>query len=228
MASRRRRTGKRGTPGQVQRAVAVAIAGGEAFSAGVVTLVRNTLVTATSGARDVGTEIGLLGVAAVRGSIRAAYEIGGDLGLVTKGSMKGTLHAAEEIGSDLGEMARSTARGAVKTASDLGADVAFVARKAVEGSVEAARELGRNAGSIARNAAEGAVDAADRIGGAPARAVRRALGGTVAGTRGLLASLTGRAEEPPKTRIVTRPRGIRPRRKARTGRRTSRGRAQRS
>ena len=69
---------------------------------------------------DVGAEIGLVGVAAVRGSIRAAYAIGGDLGIVTKGSMKGGLQAAGDLGSDLGEMARSTARAAVKVASDLG------------------------------------------------------------------------------------------------------------
>src|SRR5262245_23797854 len=79
------RKGRPASAAQVHRTVAIAIASGETFSAGVLPLVQNTLVAATNGARDVGTAIGMVGVAAVRGSIRAAYDIGGDLGLVAKG-----------------------------------------------------------------------------------------------------------------------------------------------
>jgi hypothetical protein len=227
--TRRRRTRRPANPGQVQRTIAVAIVSGATFSAGVVTLVRNTLVAAMSGARGIGAEIGRAGIAAVRGSIRAAYDIGGDLGLVTKGSMKGTLHAADQLGSDIGEMARSAARGAVKAASDLGADVALVARRAVEGSAEAARELGRDPLSIARSAAEGAVEAADRIGGATASAVRRALEGTVAGARGLLVSVTKLTAKSTKTARIVPSRGMTHRsRETSAGRRKSRGRAPRA
>src|SRR5262245_7807331 len=100
MATTKRSKGRPASAGQGQRTIAVAITSGETFSTGILTVVRNTLVAAMNGARDVGAAIGMVGVAAVRGSIRAAYDIGGDLGLVTKSSMKGTLHAADQIGSD--------------------------------------------------------------------------------------------------------------------------------
>ena len=58
MASRRRQNNRSGEPGRVQRAIATAIASGEIISVGVLNLVKNSLVTGLSGARDVGAEIG--------------------------------------------------------------------------------------------------------------------------------------------------------------------------
>src|SRR5262249_54403614 len=94
---------RRDHPGEsqrVSRVVREAITVGEIVSVGVVNLVRNTLVTALAGARDVGAEVGTAATAAVRGSIKAAAEIGGDLGTVAKQAVKGTVQAGGAIGGD--------------------------------------------------------------------------------------------------------------------------------
>jgi len=182
-ATTRAKAGRPAEGDQVGRAIQQAINSAEIIATGVVNLVRDTLVIALSGVRDVGAEIGSAAVAAVRGSIRAVQEIGGDLGGVAKQAIKGTVQAAEEIGGDLGGVARSASRGAVKAANEVGGDVAAVARKAVEGTIEAAHEIGADVGHLATNAAEGAIEAADRIGSAAGRAVRKTLSGTIAGTK---------------------------------------------
>ena len=71
-AATRRRRSSPGDAGRIQRSVAAAITSGETLSVGVGALVRNTLVAAAQGARDVGAAIAQVGIAAVRGSIRAA------------------------------------------------------------------------------------------------------------------------------------------------------------
>jgi hypothetical protein len=91
----------------VNRAIAEAINAGEIVAVGVLHLVRNTLVTALAGVQDVGAELGTAGVAAVRGSIKAAYGIGADVGTVAREAIRGTVTAAEAIGGDVGGAARS-------------------------------------------------------------------------------------------------------------------------
>src|SRR5262245_38894661 len=76
---------------RLARTVQQAITVSEIVSVGVLNLVRSTLVTALSGARDVGGELGGAATTAVRGSIRAAAEVGGDLGTVAKQAIKGTI-----------------------------------------------------------------------------------------------------------------------------------------
>jgi len=176
---------------RLARAVQQAITISEIVSVGVLNLVRSTLVTALSGARDVGGELGGAATTAVRGSIRAAAEVGGDLGAVAKQAIKGTIHATQDIGGDLGLAARSTARGAVKAADDVGGDIGKVANKAVEGVIEAAREIGADVAELARSAVEGAVEAADRIGTAAGRTVRSTLSQAIGGARSLVGKAAG-------------------------------------
>src|SRR5262249_34234595 len=66
--------------GPVSWAVHEVVTAGGILSVGVLNLVRDTLVTAVAGARDVAGEVGVTATTAARGSIRAAAEIGGDLG----------------------------------------------------------------------------------------------------------------------------------------------------
>lgn len=66
-------------------------------AAGVIQLLARTVVTALSGVRDVGAEVGSVAVAAVRGSIRAAGEIGGDVGRLATVATEGALEAADRI-----------------------------------------------------------------------------------------------------------------------------------
>src|SRR5262245_22904301 len=73
-ATRRRRTSP-GDAGRIQRSVAAAITSGETLSTGVGALVRNTLVAAVRGARDVGAEIAQVGIAAVRRSEEHTSEL---------------------------------------------------------------------------------------------------------------------------------------------------------
>jgi hypothetical protein len=147
------------------------ITSAEIIATGVANLVKNTLVTALSGAREVGSEVREAAAVAARGSIRAAEQIGDDLGSVAKQAVKGTAQAM------------AVSKGAVKAANAVGGDVAVAARKAVEGTIEAARETGADVGSLATSAARGAIEAADRIGSAAGRTVRAALSGTIGGTR---------------------------------------------
>jgi hypothetical protein len=170
---------------RVPRAVRSAINSGEIISVGVLNLVKNTLVAALGGARDVGEELGSTALTVVRGSIKAAHAIGGDLGAVVKHAIKGTIEAAEEIGGELGGAARSAARGAVRATGEVGGDVSTAARKAMEGSAEAARDLGADANMLVRNAAQGALEAAERIGAAASRAVRSTVSEAVAGFKSL-------------------------------------------
>src|SRR6267142_970552 len=178
---------------RVQRTIEDAINSGEIIAVGVLNLVKNTILTALVGVQDVGAALGVAGVAAVRGSIKAA----------------------EAIGGELGGVARSAARGAVNATGEVGGDVGTAARRAVEGTVAAAREVGADVVELARSAAEGAVEAADRIGDTAGRAVRATLSGTVAGVRTLVRDVsapgprtrpehTPAQARPPATRSTTR------------------------
>src|SRR5262249_6722580 len=198
------------SPVRADAAVGRAITSAEIIATGVLNLVRNTLVTTLSGARDVGGEVAVAAVAAVRGAIKAVEDIGGDLGSVAKQAIKGTVRAAEEIGGDLGAVTRSASRGAVKTAGELGGDVAIVARRAVEGTIEAAREIGADVAGLATNAAEGAIEAADRIGSAAGRTVRATLSGTVSGTRVIVEQALQPSRKSPVHVVDSSPRRARP------------------
>jgi hypothetical protein len=169
---------------RMERGVRTTITAGEIITTGVVNLVRTTLVSSVAGVRDVGGEIGVTAISAVRSAIRAGTEIGGDLDAVVKQALKGTVQATTQIGGDVGSVVHAAARGAVRTAEQLGGNVGTVARRAVEGTVEAAREIGGDVMSLAQNAAEGAVEAADRISTAAGRTVRDTLSGSIAGIRG--------------------------------------------
>ena len=78
-----------------------AISSGEIIAAGVVAIVRKTLVTALSGTRDVAAEIGTVTESAVRGTIKAAYGIGGDLGAVSRQAVKGAVAGAGDLGGEI-------------------------------------------------------------------------------------------------------------------------------
>ena len=138
-AKRRARTSQESNhqPRTFERGLHTALRSGEILSVGVVNLVKNTLLTALSGARDVGGELASTGVSAVRGAIRASSEIGNDLGAVARGAIRGTIQAAEEIGSDLGTAAKTATRGAITATSEVGADVGRVARDAAAGTADA-------------------------------------------------------------------------------------------
>src|SRR5262249_41229455 len=125
--------------GPAQRAIRGAITASEIIWVGVLNLVRTTLVTALSGARDVGGEAGATALGAVRGAVKAAFVIGGDLGVVAKHAIKGTVQAAEEIGEDLGRVVKAGAKGAVRAAGGGGGDVAGGAKEAGGGTNEGAR-----------------------------------------------------------------------------------------
>src|SRR5262249_62169522 len=84
--------------GSFEQAIQRAVSGGGTVSVGLVNLVMNTLVTAISGARDVGGEMGTAAVAAVRGSVRAASEVGAHPGAVARHSILGTIAAGATIG----------------------------------------------------------------------------------------------------------------------------------
>src|SRR5882672_7137156 len=187
---------------RVQRTIEDAINSGEIIAVGVLNLVKNTILTALVGVQDVGAALGVAGVAAVRGSIKAAAAIGGDLGAVAREAIRGTVTAAEQIGG---------ARGAVNATGEVGGDVGTTARRAVEGTVAAAREVGADVVELARSAAEGAVEAADRIGDTAGRAVRATLSGTVAGVRTLVrdVSAPGPRTRPEHTPAQARPRATR-------------------
>ena len=129
---------------RVQRTIEDAINSGEIIAVGVLNLVKNTILTALVGVQDVGAALGVAGVAAVRGSIKAAAAIGGDLGAVAREAIRGTVTAAEQIGGELGGVARSAARGAVNATGEVGGDVGTAARRAVEGTVAGVRTLVRD------------------------------------------------------------------------------------
>src|SRR3989442_7388166 len=94
----------------VQRTIEDAINSGEIIAVGVLNLVKNTLLTALVGVQDVGAALGVAGVTAVRGSIKAAAAIGGDLGAVAREAIRGTVTAAEQIGGGAARVARSRRR----------------------------------------------------------------------------------------------------------------------
>src|SRR2546421_7442998 len=96
---------------RVQRTIEDAIDSGEIIAVGVLNLVKNTILTALVGVQDVGAALGVAGVAAVRGSIKAAAAIGGDLGAVAREAIRGTVTAAEQIGGGQGRAAHQSGAG---------------------------------------------------------------------------------------------------------------------
>jgi len=208
----------------VQRAIQGTFNRSDLVAVGVLNLVRDTIVTAFAGAKDVGVELRGAAVAAAHGAIRAAYRISGDLGAVAREAVRGTITAANQIGGDVKGAANSAAQGAVGAAGEVRGDVATVARRAVEGSVAAAREIGDDVGTLAKNTAAGAIEAADRIGSAAGRAVRTTLSQTVAGVRALVSEARpGPANGTPGAQRARRATG-RPRRGVKPARARSRRR----
>lgn len=69
--------------------VQVAVGTAEAVSVGVVHLAQTTLVEAVRVTRDIGSELGMVAVRTLRGSIGAARAIGGDLKMIGQGISRG-------------------------------------------------------------------------------------------------------------------------------------------
>ena len=130
------------TSSLVERGLDTAVRSGEVLSVGVVNLVKNTLLTALTGVREVGGELATTGVDAVRGAIRATADIGGDLGAVARHAIRGTIAAAEDIGGQLGGAATTATRGAIKATGDVGSDAGHLARAAMTGTAGAVRDVG--------------------------------------------------------------------------------------
>src|SRR5262249_48324270 len=102
-----RASGRRPDARGVQRAVQQTFGRSDLVAVGVLNLVRDTIVTALAGVKDVGGELRGAAVAAARGAIRAAYVISGDLGSVARETVRGTISAADEIGRQCGTAANS-------------------------------------------------------------------------------------------------------------------------
>jgi len=81
---------------------------------GVLDLLARTAVTALSGVRDVGTEVGTVAVTAVRGSVRAAGEVGADVGRLAAGAAEGAIDAADRIAVAAGRAVGNLVSGAVE------------------------------------------------------------------------------------------------------------------
>jgi hypothetical protein len=76
-------------------------------AAGVVDLVTGTVMSALSGVRDVGAEMGSVAVTVVTGSIRAAGTIGADVGRLAVDAAEGAIHAADRITAAAGRAANN-------------------------------------------------------------------------------------------------------------------------
>jgi len=83
-------------------------------ASGVVGLLTRTAVTALSGARDVGAEVGAIAVTAVRGSVQAAGAIGTDVGRLAAGVAEGTIEAADRIASAAGKAVGNLVNGTIE------------------------------------------------------------------------------------------------------------------
>jgi hypothetical protein len=86
---------------------------------GVVNLVRDTVVTALNGVRDVGAEVGSVAVGAVRGSIRAAGEIGSDVGRLATNAAEGTIDAADRITTAAGRAVGNLVTGTIEGVKEI-------------------------------------------------------------------------------------------------------------
>src|SRR6267378_2677994 len=129
---------------RVQRTIEDAINSGEIIAVGVLNLVKNTILTALVGVQDVGAALGVAGVAAVRGSIKAAAAIGGDLGAVAREAIRGTVAAARDVGADVVKLARSAAEGAVEAADHISDAAGRAVRATLSGTVAGVRTLVRD------------------------------------------------------------------------------------
>jgi hypothetical protein len=96
-----------------------AMANATEVATGVVNLLRDTVVTALNGARDVGAEVGSVAVTAVRGSIRAAEEIGGDVGRLATNAAEGTIDAADRISAAAGRAVGNLVNGTIEGVKDI-------------------------------------------------------------------------------------------------------------
>jgi hypothetical protein len=83
-------------------------------ASGVVGLLTRTAVTALSGVRDVGAEVGAVAVTAVRGSVQAAGEIGADVGRLAAGAAGGAIEAADRIASAAGKAVGNLVNGTIE------------------------------------------------------------------------------------------------------------------
>jgi hypothetical protein len=108
-----RRTSRRGTPVRSRPILEPASRTAE-VAGDVVGLLTRTAVTALSGVRDVGAEVGAVAVSAVRGSVRAAGEIGGDVGRLASGAAEGAIEAADRIASAAGKAVGNLVNGTIE------------------------------------------------------------------------------------------------------------------
>ncbi len=89
-------------------------------AAGVMHLVKSTVVTALAGASDVGAEMGNAAVGAVRGSIRAAGVIGGDVARLAVDAAEGAIDAADRITAAAGRAATNLVDATLTGMADIG------------------------------------------------------------------------------------------------------------
>jgi len=108
-----RRTSRTGKPTRSKRKLEPSSRPTEVAS-GVVGLLTKTAVTALSGVRDVGAEVGAVAVTAVRGSVWAAGEIGADVGRLAAGAAEGAIEAADRIASAAGKAVGNLVNGTVE------------------------------------------------------------------------------------------------------------------
>lgn len=104
------RTGKRARSKPIQQPPSrtMEVAGG------IFGLLTRTAVTALSGVRDVGAEVGSAAVTAVRGSVRAAGDIGADMGRLAAGAAEGAIDAADRIAVAAGRAVGNIVSGTVE------------------------------------------------------------------------------------------------------------------
>jgi len=108
-----RRTSRTGKPGR-SKAMREPSSRTTEVASGVVGLLTRTAVTALSGVRDVGAEVGAVAVTAVRGSVRAAGEIGADVGRLAGGVAEGAIEAADRIAAAAGKAVGNLVNGTIE------------------------------------------------------------------------------------------------------------------
>src|SRR5262249_43231545 len=97
---------RRGSERDVERGLHTAVRSAEIGAAGMVEVLRSVAVGAVTAVRDVGSEIGVTAVQAIRGTVRGGAEIGGDIKAIAADAVKGAVTTAGDLVADVRGMVR--------------------------------------------------------------------------------------------------------------------------
>jgi hypothetical protein len=172
-----------GTIEVVKNAIVAAITGTRDVVQATVSTITQTLAGRIHDSGQAGTSVTDAIADVARGAVRATVQVGADMGHAAQGIMLGVLRGTKEARAEVTSTISHTAHVAIRDTAAAGGDLEVAATGLVRGAIAGAKELGVSAEDAAAAAASGALKAAGEVGSTALQTVRKAVSKPIAGVK---------------------------------------------